>query len=192
MNGHADLRLKSKLYYYAALVTEVYDGDTLTVDLDLGLGMWRRGQRIRLWKLNAPELHGSERERGLVVRDFVRARVLGKTVLVRTILDKRGVDSTEKFGRLLGEILLEDETGAVLNLNEHLLASGLVRPLDAGGSAVSDGPSASPMPPGAEMPGTIPCRYCGETRRVDHATNLVAECPNCLDAAYLLFPITQE
>jgi micrococcal nuclease len=101
-----DLRLGSKLYYYAATVTDVYDGDTFTVDMDLGLGMGRRGQRIRLWKVNAPEVRGAEREQGLAVRDYVRALILEKTVLLRTILDKRGVDSTEKFGRLLGEVLV--------------------------------------------------------------------------------------
>lgn len=36
MNTHSDIRLTSKLYYYAADVTDVYDGDTITVDLDLG------------------------------------------------------------------------------------------------------------------------------------------------------------
>ena len=59
-----DLRLKSRLYYYAAYVSDVYDGDTFTVDIDLGLGLWRRDQKIRLWKVNTPEVSGEEREEG--------------------------------------------------------------------------------------------------------------------------------
>ena len=33
------------LYHYRAIVTEVYDGDTLTVDLDLGFHVWVRVKR---------------------------------------------------------------------------------------------------------------------------------------------------
>jgi micrococcal nuclease len=32
-----DNDMKSHLYYYRALVSYVYDGDTCTVDIDLGL-----------------------------------------------------------------------------------------------------------------------------------------------------------
>ena len=33
------------LYHYRAIVTDVYDGDTLTVDLDLGFHVWVRVKR---------------------------------------------------------------------------------------------------------------------------------------------------
>lgn len=88
MTELSDLRLKSKLYFYAAHVTEVYDGDTFTVNLDLGLGMWRLGQKVRMWKVNTPELSGVDRERGMQVRDFVQDLILDKNILLRTILDK--------------------------------------------------------------------------------------------------------
>lgn len=60
MSALATLKSKSKLYYYVALVTEVYDGDTITVDLDLGLGLWRHAQTIRLWRVNRPEVKGAD------------------------------------------------------------------------------------------------------------------------------------
>lgn len=176
-----DLRLRSKLYYYGAYVTDVYDGDTFTVDIDLGLGMWRRGQRIRLWKVNTPEVRGDERERGLEVRDHVRALVLGKTILLRTILDKRGVDSTEKFGRLLGEILLHTADGEVINLNEHLLAEGMARPVTAGGVTLVEEDAPTPLPRSSQTPTHIYCPYCGEVRAVDPLSGRVTRCPNCLD-----------
>jgi micrococcal nuclease len=157
------------------------------VDLDLGLGLWRRGQSIRLWKLNTPEVRGVEREQGLQVRDFVRGLILDKTVLVRTILDKRGVDSTEKFGRLLGEILLNNSADEIINLNQLLLDNGMAKPLDAGGSALPDAPLAVPTPETGAAPATIACRYCGETRQLDRSIGLVAICPNCLDPSYSLF-----
>ncbi len=175
-------RLKSKLYYYSAYVTDVYDGDTLTVDVDLGLGVWRNGQSIRLWKLNTPEVRGPEREAGLKVRDFVRDLVLDRHVLLRTIIDKRGDDQTEKFGRLLGEILVEDKTGNTININELLLQQGMARPMTEDGS-MPQTPQARSL---GELPATLPCPYCGEIRSVDSASATVESCPNCLDGQYVL------
>ena len=67
MPTRGTLKEQQKLYHYVADVTAVYDGDTITVDLDLGLGVWRHDQTIRLWKIDTPELHGPDRDRGLVV-----------------------------------------------------------------------------------------------------------------------------
>lgn len=180
MPSHADLKLQAKLYYYVAQVTNVYDGDTMTVDLDLGLGVWRHGQTIRLWKINAPELKGAERDRGLAVRDLVREQVLNKSVLVRTILDKRGADRSEKFGRLLGEVLIPnaDPRAEPVNLNELLLAQGLAGPMGEDGSRPRRG-----APVNVPLPATISCPFCGELRPVDPATAVVERCPNCLDPA---------
>lgn len=36
------------LYHYRAEVVDVYDGDTVTVDLDLGFHVWVRSEKIRL------------------------------------------------------------------------------------------------------------------------------------------------
>ena len=55
-------------YEYNAIVTKVYDGDTITVDIDLGLGVWLKKQTIRLYGINTPELRGDEREEGLESR----------------------------------------------------------------------------------------------------------------------------
>lgn len=59
-----------KLYYYKAKITAVYDGDTCTADLDLGLSTIRKGEKIRLSRINAPEVRGASRQRGLISRDF--------------------------------------------------------------------------------------------------------------------------
>ncbi|MEA3334410.1 MAG: hypothetical protein U9R25_00755 [Chloroflexota bacterium] len=173
----SNLKMRSELYYYVANVTAVYDGDTVTVDLDLGLGVWRKNQKIRLWKINAPEVRGPERTEGLVVRDYVRGLVHGKTLLLRTILDKRGADKTGKFGRLLGEILVDTGDDESLNVNQHLLDEGMVLPMTEGGAAAA-------APGLTRAPEAIACPYCGEIRAVDPATRLVEVCPNCLDGPY--------
>src|SRR5262245_60436033 len=87
------------LYHYRAAVTAVHDGDTCTVDLDLGLGVWARGEKVRLNRINAPEL---STRRGPAARAFLAKLLAGKTVVLHTIKDRR-----EKYGRFLGEIWVE-------------------------------------------------------------------------------------
>ncbi len=175
-----DFKQKSRLYHYAAIVTAVYDGDTITVDVDLGMGLSRNRQSIRLWKVNTPEVRGDSKVEGKAVRDFVRELILGKTVLLRTILDKRGVDRTGKFGRLLGEVLVEDESGVIINVNQLLLDKGMGLPMDEGGATLT--PQAMTAP-GGQTP-EIACPFCGERRTI--LGRIVETCPNCLDGPYPL------
>lgn len=186
----SDIKLRSQLYHYVAYVRDVYDGDTIRVDIDLGLGIWRRDQSIRLWKINTPELRGAEREEGLIVRDRLRELILDRQILLRTILDKRGQDRVGKFGRLLGEILLELESGELLNINEHLLDQGMAIPISESGSRLPM-PVAMPLPgiDPAEVPhppvsSFIACRYCGADRFIDFSAHYIFACPNCLDEEY--------
>ncbi len=54
--------MNNKLYNYKAVVKSVYDGDTCTVDIDLGLGTWVHGEKLRLYRINAPEVRGFSQE----------------------------------------------------------------------------------------------------------------------------------
>jgi micrococcal nuclease len=111
-------QLRASLYHYRAKVTEVYDGDTCTVDIDLGLSTWIRGEKIRLARINAPELKGADKPRGEKARDHLRSLVLNKEVLLQTIKDEK-----EKYGRYLGEVWVESG-GAMLNVNDAMVAVG--------------------------------------------------------------------
>lgn len=93
-----------QLYVYKAIITKVYDGDTFTADIDLGLGVWIKGVKIRLAHVDTPEIRGEERKRGLEVRDHVRKIILNKEVTLRTIKDKTG-----KYGRLLADVYLKED-----------------------------------------------------------------------------------
>jgi len=99
------------LYEYKAEIIAVYDGDTVTADIDLGFNTWRRDERLRLSGINAPEVRGKQRSEGLVSRDALREKILGKEVIICTIRDKKG-----KYGRYLVEIHLEG-----LNINGWLV-----------------------------------------------------------------------
>jgi len=105
----------TNLYYYKANVIKVYDGDTITVDIDLGIGVWLRKQSIRLYGIDAPEVRGSEKIEGKKSRDWLREKILGKEIILKTIKDKTG-----KYGRLLGEVWFENE-----NINDLLVKAGM-------------------------------------------------------------------
>ncbi len=103
------------MYVYNARITSVYDGDTVTADVDLGFSVWAHGEKLRLYGINTPEVRGEEREQGLVSRDWLRDKLVGKDVLIRTLKDKKG-----KYGRYLAEIYLDG-----VNINDQLVAEGL-------------------------------------------------------------------
>lgn len=110
------------MYEYRATVVSVYDGDTVTVDIDLGFGIVLKKQKLRLYGLNTPEVRGTEKEEGKKVRDLVREKILDKQVIIKTYKDKKG-----KYGRWLAEIIHEKE-----NINEWLLTEGYAEPFMKG------------------------------------------------------------
>lgn len=105
------------MYEYRAVVTKVYDGDTITVDIDLGLGVWIRNESLRLARINAPEIRGDQRAEGLRCRDALAAKLMGKEITIQTKKDRTG-----KYGRYICEILFEDE-----NINNWMLRNGFAK-----------------------------------------------------------------
>lgn len=111
--------MEDKRYFYSAIVREVHDGDTCTVDIDLGLATWQHGEKVRLNRIDAPELRGATRPRGLASRDFLREQIDGKPIVIETVKDRR-----EKYGRYLAEVWLVDAKGKWLNINDLMVSSG--------------------------------------------------------------------
>ena len=103
------------MYEYRAYVRKVYDGDTITVDIDLGFGIILQGQKIRLLRINTPEIRGQEREEGLKSRNFLREKVGSKWVKIKTEKDKKG-----KYGRWLAEVWIDSTC-----VNDLLVSEGL-------------------------------------------------------------------
>ncbi len=113
--------MQEKLYHYRALVRSVYDGDTCTVDIDLGLKTWIRGEKLRLNRINAPELRGAERPQGLLSRDFLKEQIEGKEIYIQTIKDQQ-----EKYGRYIAEIWLQSGDDWI-NINDLLVQQGFAQ-----------------------------------------------------------------
>ena len=105
------------MYEYRAFVRKVYDGDTITVDIDLGFDVVLKDQKIRLTKINAPEVRGDQRPEGLKSRDALRDKIGNKWIRIKTQKDKKG-----KYGRWLGELWLDDEC-----VNDWLLKEGYAK-----------------------------------------------------------------
>ena len=55
---------RSSLYFYNAKVRRIYDGDTIFLDIDLGLSTIVVNEKIRLARINTPELRGPEKPAG--------------------------------------------------------------------------------------------------------------------------------
>lgn len=101
------------MYIYNAHVVSIYDGDTITVDIDLGFDTWMKNQKIRLYGINAPEMKGLNKIQGTASRDALRSRILGKDIVIETIQDTK-----EKYGRWLGKIELDGE-----NINNWMVTN---------------------------------------------------------------------
>lgn len=104
------------MYEYRAYVRKVYDGDTITVNIDLGFGIVFHDQKIRLRGIDTPEVRGEEREQGLKVRDLVRERIGNKWVTIKTYKDKKG-----KYGRWIADVY---EPNVEESINSWLLIEG--------------------------------------------------------------------
>jgi len=114
--------MERTLYHYKAIVTSVYDGDNCSVDIDLGLSVWIRGEKLRLNRINTPELRGDERAKGLLSRDFLKDKIEGKEITIETIKDRR-----EKYGCYLAEIWLEEKKGKFININDLMVTEGFAK-----------------------------------------------------------------
>ncbi len=111
--------MDDQLYNYRAKIISVYDGDTVRADIDLGMTTWIKNEKLRLSRINTPELKGGDREAGLKARDFLRDLVLDKIVILETIKDKKG-----KYGRYIAELWLQTDPEEFLNINDLLVEKG--------------------------------------------------------------------
>ena len=107
--------MDSQLYNYRANLVRVIDGDTIVVKLDLGLKFHIDNFKIRLARINAPEMNTDE---GKVAKQVICDMLNEKEIIVETLSDK-----TDKYGRYLGEIYIK-EKDAWININDCMISTG--------------------------------------------------------------------
>jgi micrococcal nuclease len=101
------------MYEYKCEVDRVVDGDTVDVIIDCGFSIFHKA-RVRMYGIDTPESRTrdkDEKARGLMSKNFL-VDMLGKSdVMIKTKKDKKG-----KFGRILGELHVDDT-----NINQSLI-----------------------------------------------------------------------
>ena len=104
------------MWTYRAKVIRVIDGDTVDVDIDLGFGIWQKNERVRIMGIDTPESRTRnkiEKKFGLAAKAKLQS-LLGKDTVLKTTINKKGVDMKGKFGRVLGDFLINDKSVATI------------------------------------------------------------------------------
>lgn len=114
------------MYEYRAYVNKIVDGDTVDVDIDLGFGIRLTDERVRIMGIDTPESRTSnkvEKIFGLASKHRVE-ELLGEVAILKTQIAKDGEDMRGKFGRVLGDFLVERYEGKLELLSEILIDEG--------------------------------------------------------------------
>ena len=107
------------MYEYSCKVDRVVDGDTIDVVLDLGFDILYRC-RVRLYGIDTPESrtrNKDEKVRGKLAGSFLQDAVdKGSKVIIETKLK----DSKGKFGRVLGNVIVDGKNINQLMIDNYL------------------------------------------------------------------------
>jgi micrococcal nuclease len=106
--------------YRIKKVSNVVDGDTIDVDIDLGFNI-AYSQRVCLAGIDTPESRTTDKkEKALGLESKQRLKdILAKASVV--VIRTQKPDSTEKYGRVLGWLFVD---GAEQSVNDALIADG--------------------------------------------------------------------
>jgi micrococcal nuclease len=106
--------------YYVRKVEKVVDGDTIDVLIDLGFDILFQS-RVRLAGIDTPESRTKdlkEKALGLESKEYLSKHIKdAKSVVIKT----EKMNSTEKFGRILGWIYVNGDT---VSLNDMMINDG--------------------------------------------------------------------
>jgi len=106
--------------YHVKKVTNVVDGDTIDVEIDLGFDI-SFSSRVRLAGIDTPESRTTDKAEkvlGLEAKEYIKSKIKdAKEVVIKT----EKMDSSEKYGRILGWVFLD---GSKVSINEQMIAEG--------------------------------------------------------------------
>jgi micrococcal nuclease len=107
------------MYEYGCKVERVVDGDTVDVVLDLGFDIFHKC-RVRLYGIDTPESRTrdlDEKARGKMAGSFLKESIdAGDKIVIQTKLK----DSKGKYGRVLGDVVVDDVNINQLMVDKHL------------------------------------------------------------------------
>ena len=106
------------MYQYKCRVNKVLDGDTVDIDLDLGFNIILANQRVRMAGIDTPESRTTDKEekpRAMLSKKKLAEKLpVGSWQRINTL---KTDSNDDKFGRILGEFILEDGT----NVNQWMI-----------------------------------------------------------------------
>lgn len=105
------------MYTYKCIITDIKDGDTVVVDIDLGFRAWLHDISIRVNGIDAPETRTKdliEKRWGVLSKSIVEKLIpIGSTQIITTVIDR------DKFGRVLGDFSLNETTLSKYMVENH-------------------------------------------------------------------------
>ena len=111
-------------YIYRAKLDRVVDGDTIDAMIDVGFNIWIK-KRIRYmgvdtWESRTRDL--AEKKKGLAAK--ARNKELLEKVSAKSGYFRLKSHGVGKYGRVLGEIFIQDIEGKQYNINKQLKIEG--------------------------------------------------------------------
>ena len=126
-------------YIYRAKLERVVDGDTIDALIDVGFDIWVK-KRIRYMGLDTWESRTrnlEEKKKGLAAK--ARNKELLEKVSAKSGYFRLKSHGVGKYGRVLGEIFIEDKDGKQYNINETLISEGHAYIYDGGKKQIFKG-----------------------------------------------------
>jgi len=119
-------------YIYRGKLERVVDGDTIDALIDVGFDIWIK-KRIRYsgidtWESRTRDL--DEKKKGLAAK--ARNQELLKEISSKSGYFRLKSHGVGKYGRVLGEIFIEDSDGKQWNINKTLITEGHAYVYDGG------------------------------------------------------------
>ena len=119
-------------YIYRAKLDRVVDGDTIDAMIDVGFDIWIK-KRIRYsgidtWESRTRDL--DEKKKGLAAK--ARNKELLEKVSAKSGYFRLKSYGVGKYGRVLGELFIQDANGVQMNINETLIKEGHAYIYDGG------------------------------------------------------------
>ena len=106
--------------YRVKKVTNVVDGDTIDVEIDLGFDV-SFSSRVRLAGIDTPESRTTDKAEkvlGLEAKEYLKSKIKdAKSVVIKT----EKPDSSEKYGRILGWLYVDGNT---ISINDQMIEDG--------------------------------------------------------------------
>ena len=107
------------LYTYKAKLVRVIDADTVILELDRGFGDYSI-KTVRLAGIDAPELRGKDKEKGIKAKEWVDEKLKDKQITIQSL-------KLDSFGRAIAKIWYWDKDKWI-SLNDKLVKNRLAVP----------------------------------------------------------------